>query len=379
MRRDRTLAISLLLLLVSLALGEHAYPATDAIAIGVHLPMSGERAAVGRIITNAVEMAVQQVNQNGGIKGTPLRPVYEDSGGSADSAAAAAQKLIENRQVVAVVGELFSPFVLASRDSVEKAGVPYLTGGTSPRTTENSRWVFRVAASDALLADLMARYVAEQLKLRKLAVLSSRVGVHNARAELLVKVLHDKYGITPAVRETWKPDDRDFSAQLAKVKAEPVQAIIALGETAEAAAFLKQAKAVTPDTLIIAHRDFGARSALDEAGEAADNVLIVTEYVPQFLDAQRQEWAKAFRARYGADPGIIGAQYYDAVLLLAAAMRTSGASRDQIKAGLEQLRAFPGMLGDYTFDAGRNGLHRFYVAKIIKGQPRLEATLDEAA
>jgi branched-chain amino acid transport system substrate-binding protein len=266
MTRDRTLAISLLVL-VSLSLGEHAHPGTDAITIGVQLPMSGERAAVGRIISNAVEMAVQEVNRNGGIKGMPLRPVYEDSGGSADSAAAA-QKLIENDQVVAIVGELFSPFVLASRDHVEQAGVPYLTGGTNPRTTENARWLFRVAASDTLLADLMARYVAEQLKLRKLAILSSRVGVHNARAELLVKVLHDKYGITPAVRETWKPDDRDFSAQLATVNADAVQAIIALGETAEAAAFLRQAKTLTPDALVIAHRDFGARSAFDDAGEA---------------------------------------------------------------------------------------------------------------
>jgi branched-chain amino acid transport system substrate-binding protein len=376
MTRDRTLAISLLVL-VSLALGEHAHSATDAITIGVQLPMSGERAVVGRIIRNAIEMAVEEVNRNGGIKGTPLQPVYEDSGDSAESAAAAARKLIEDHQVVAIVGELFSPFVLASRDRVEKAGVPYLTGGTSPRTTENARWVFRVAASDTLLADLMARYVAQPLKLRKLAILSSRIGVHNARAELLVKVLHDKYGITPAVRETWKPDDRDFSTQLAAVNADPVQAIIALGETAEAAAFLRQAKALTPDVLVIAHRDFGARAALAEAGEAAAGVLIVTEYVPGFLDRERQAWAQAFQRRYGAEPGIIGAQYYDAVLLLAAAMRTSGTTREQIKAGLEQLRAFRGVMGDYTFDARRNGLHRFYVARIIAGQPRLEAVLDE--
>jgi branched-chain amino acid transport system substrate-binding protein len=376
MTRDRTLAMSLLVLF-SVALGEHAHSATDPITLGVHLPMSGERAPVGRIITNAVELAVQEVNRNGGIKGAPLRPAFENSGGSADSAAASAQKLIDNQQVVAIVGELFSPFVLASRDRVEQAGVPYLTGGTSPRTTENARWIFRVAANDTLLADLMARYVVEQLKLKKLAILSSRVGVHNARAELLVKVLHDKYGIAPSVRETWKSDDRDFSAQLAMVKADPVQAIIALGETAEAAAFLKQAKALVPDALVIAHRDFGARSALDQAGEAANNVLIVTEYVPQFLDAERQAWAEAFRGLYGTEPGIIGAQYYDAVLLLAAAMRTSGTSREQIRAGLEQLRAFRGMMGDYTFDARRNGLHRFYVAKIIAGQPRLEVVLDE--
>ena len=72
MTRDRTLAMSLLVLF-SVALGEHAHSATDPITLGVHLPMSGERAPVGRIITNAVELAVQEVNRNGGIKGAPLR------------------------------------------------------------------------------------------------------------------------------------------------------------------------------------------------------------------------------------------------------------------------------------------------------------------
>ncbi len=371
------LLVTCVLFTPMIAVATWARSAPDAVTIGVLIPEKGERAPVGRLITQAVEMAVEEANRSGGIGGTPVRLVYEDSGTSADSAVVAARKLVDDRRVVAIVGELFSPFVLASRDVVEQAGVPYLTGGTSPRTTENARWIFRVAASDSVLADLIARYAVEQLKLRKLAVLSSRVGVHNARAELLIRVLRERYGIAPAVRETRNPDDRDFSEQLAKVRAEGVDAIIALGETGEAAPFLKQVKTLGMPAAVIAHRDFGARSALDAAGDAAEGALIVTEYVPALMEPDRQAWAQAWERRYGTDAGIIGAQYHDAVRLLVAAMRAAGTTRAEIKAGLEQLRGFRGVMADYTFDASHNGVHRFLVARIRRGQPVLEAVLEE--
>jgi branched-chain amino acid transport system substrate-binding protein len=377
MRCVRTLAVSLVIVLF-IALGGLAQSTPEAIRIGVQLPLSGERAPVGRMIQQAVDLAVGDANKDGGVRGVPLAAIYEDSGTSADGAVAALRRLIQTHRVVAVVGELFSPFAMASREVVEQANVPYVIGGTNPRTTENARWVFRVAASDALLADLMARYAVEQLKPRRLAVLSSRVGIHNARADLVASVLRDRYGVAPAVRDTWKPDDRDFTAQLEKVKAAGVDTIIALGETGEAPAFLRQAKALGGNVRILAHRDFGAPTALAEAGDAAEGALIVTEYVPALLDPERRAWAERFHQRYGVDPNIINAQHYDAVWLLLAAMRATGTTGPEIRTGLEQLRGARGVMADYTFDATRNGVHRFYVARVTAGQPRLEAVLDES-
>jgi branched-chain amino acid transport system substrate-binding protein len=351
--------------------------AADDIKIGVQLPQSGERARVGLMIRRAIEMAVEDVNRKGGIDGVSLVPVWEDSHDSADGAVEAVRRLIGEPRVVAIVGELFSPFALASRPAVEQAGIPYVIGGTSPRTTEGAQWTFRVAASDAVLADLLARYVAETLKLKKLAVLSSRIGVHNIRADLLAKALQERYGVVPMVRDSWKPDDRDFTSQLDKVKVATVEAIVALGETGEGAAFLKQAAALPSHPQVIAHRDFGVRSVLEDAGAAAEGILIVTEYSPALLDADRQSWAQAFQRRVGAEPNVIAAQHYDAIVLLAEAMRRSGTTRAQVKAGLEQLRGFRGVMADYTFGVGRNGVHRFQVVRIRDGKPALETVLDE--
>ena len=64
-------------------------------------------------------------------------------------------------------------------------------------------------------------------------------------------------------------------------------------------------------------------------------------------------------------------------MLLAEAVKTGGGTRAGVKAGLERLKAFPGAMADYTFDAGRNGVHRFYVAKVTGGKLALVTTLNE--
>lgn len=349
----------------------------EALKIGVQLPLTGGRAPVGRIIQNGLEMALEAINLAREIDGISLELIYEDDQDTRKGAIEALNKLISEHQVVAVIGEPFSPYVLASRGTVEQAGVPYLTGGTDPRMTEHTRWVFRVGASDALLADLMARYVVERLKLKRLAVLHDRTGIHNARAELLVKTLREKYGIVPLVQGSWRPGETDFTTQLEKVKASVVEAVIALGETSEGGPFLRQVKAFDPQVKVIAHRDFGARWVLEEAGEAAEGVSIFSEYIPELQDSQRRAWAMAYQERYGVEANVIAAASYDALLLIAEAIKQGGGSREGIRGALERLEGFRGVMADYTFDMDHNGVHRFYVALIKGGRPVLTELLQE--
>lgn len=351
-------------------------PAQDSIKIGVQLPLTGERAEVGRAVKSGIAMALEAVNREGGVKGAPLEVIYVDDRNTEQGAIEAVRTLAREHQVVAVIGELFSRFVIASREVVNEEKVPYLSGATSPRTTEQTRWIFRVGASDALLADLLARYVVEDLRLKKLAVLHDRTGIHNARADLLVKVLQEKHNIAPLVRATWKAGDRDFRSQLEQAKAKDVEAILALGETGEGGSFLRQVRALNIRAQVIAHRDFGTRRVLEEAGEAADGTLIFSEYIPALQDQDQRAWARSYQERYGTEANVIATQYHDALLLLAEAARRAAPTRDGIRAGLEQLKGFRGAMADYAFDENRNGVHRFYVARITNGMPTLVASLE---
>ena len=348
--------------------------AAQPVKIGVQLPLTGERADVGKLMQNGLQMALDKVNRKARQR---FELIWADDQSDPDAGVKGLQKLVDDPQIVAIVGEINSPFVMASKPAVEKAGVPYLTGGTSPRTTEQAQYIFRVGASDALLTTLMTRYIADQLKLKSVAVMHDKTGIHNQRAGLIVAALQEKFGVTPAVNAAWSPGDRDFSGQIAQLKGAQVQGIIALGETGEGGPFFKQLKESGVHAQVIAHRDFGAPKALDESAGGADGALIFTEYAPDLQSQDTRTWASQYKERFKSDANVIAAQYYDALLLLAAAAQQGGPARAGIKTGLERLKAFQGVMADYTFDASHNGAHRFFVAKVSGGKLTLAATLNE--
>jgi branched-chain amino acid transport system substrate-binding protein len=345
------------------------------IKIGVQLPLTGERAQVGKAMQNGVRMALDALNSQVPRDGATMEVVFEDDGNTKEGALNALKNLIGDPQVVAIIGEIFSPFVLASRPIVEQVGVSFLTGGTHPKTTENSRWIFRVGASDALLTTLMAQYVVERLAMKKIAVIHDRTGIHAARADLVIKSLQLKYGIIPTVRGQWTPGDKEFTALLNQVKASGAEALVALGETAEAGPLLQQVRALGLKLTLIAQRDFGAPTVLEVAKEAADGIYILTEYLPGISGVNWQAWATGYRQRYHTEPNNIAAAYYDALFLVAEALKQGGPSREEIRTGLEQITAFSGVLGEYTFDRAHEGLHQLYVVQIRGGKPTLVETL----
>jgi ABC-type branched-subunit amino acid transport system substrate-binding protein len=373
----RTLkSFALAFALCSIPLGLHAAD-TNTLKVGVQLPLTGERADVGKLMQNALQMALDKVNAAPG-KGPKLELAWADDESTTDGIAKSLDKLVHDPQVIAIAGEINSPLVLASAPIVDKEGLPYITGGSSPRTTAASPWIFRAGASDALLTKFLTDYMVDDLKAKDIAILHDKTGVHNQRAGLVADALKAQ-GIVVSVNGTWSPGDRSFTAQLEQVKAAHAKVLLALGETAEGGAFFKDAKAAGLQAQIVAHRDFGTKSVLDEAGAAADGALIFTEYAPALMGQNTQTWAAAYKKRFGSDANVIAAQYYDSLLLIAGAMKTGGATRAGVRSGLEHLKAYPGVMADYTFDANRNGAHRFFVAKVGAGKLALVKVLSESS
>jgi branched-chain amino acid transport system substrate-binding protein len=362
------------LVIIALSCSAFALQA-QTLKVGVQLPLTGERSDVGKLMQNALQMALDKVNADAGAKGPKFELVWADDESTTDGIAKSLDKLVHDPAVVAIAGEINSPLVLASAPIVDKEGIPYITGGSSPRTTAASPWIFRAGASDALLTTFLTQYITGDLKAKDIAILHDKTGVHNQRAGLLADALKEK-GVTASVNATWSPGDKDFSAQAGQVKTAQAKVVVALGETPEGGAIFKTMKSAGVQAQVIAHRDFGAKTVLLEAGSAADGALIFTEFAPALMSKETQNWVAAYNKRFGSDANVIAAQYYDSLLLIAEAAKT-GTTRAGVKSGLEHLKGYKGVMADYTFDAGRNGVHRFYVAKIGGGKLTLVKTLTE--
>jgi branched-chain amino acid transport system substrate-binding protein len=266
---------------------------------------------------------------------------------------------------------------MAGVSTVEKSGLPYLTAGSSPATTAASSWIFRVGASDAFLAGAIARYVAETLHATGIAIVHDKTGIHNQRALAIGRLLESLYKIKPVLDAPWNPGKPNFPAILTDVKASGAKAVIVLGETPDGGAFFKAWKAAGIDAQVIGQRDFGVERVFTEAGSAADGALIFTEYAPDLEGEATRRWNAAYRARYGSNANVIAVQYYDAILLLAEAIRAGGPTRAGVKDALSKLKDFHGAMADYTFDAARNGVHRFYLGKIAGGKLTPVSVVDD--
>lgn len=347
------------------------------IKIGVQIPITGERASVGRLMANGLQMAADAINSRGGENAISVEIVLQDDGSTTDGALKSAEALAGNAQVLAIVGEINSPLVLAGAPVIDKAGVPYLTAGSSPRTTAASKWIFRAGASDALMADLLSRYLVENLHMKSYAIVHDKTGIHNQRSEMIAALIGEKYGLKALATGTWAPGDRDFSTALKEVEAQRPMVLLAFGETPEGAAFLRQSAALHANTQIVTQRDFGVQRVLDEAGAAGEGTIVITEYAPELQDPVTQAWNAEYRRHFGGDANVIAAQYYDSLMLLAEAAKIGGRSRSGIQSGLQQLKGYQGIVGDYTFDASRNGIHRFFIARVSAGKLSPVTVLEE--
>jgi branched-chain amino acid transport system substrate-binding protein len=291
-------------------------------------------------------MAVDAINSRTGSK---VELVFADDASTPEGALKAIDDLVKDLKINCIIDEIISPLVMASVPVINAEKIPYLSAGTSPRTTEASEWVFRVGTSDTTLSNLLADYLANEMHIKTLAIRHDKTGIHRQRAEIIADLLNRKYSIATLVDTTWAPGDRAFGSALKQAKATRADAVLALGETPEGGEFLKELAASGLRTPTIAQRDFGVRRVLDEAGAAANGTLIITEYSPDLQGDLTKTWNTNYSKHYGGDANIIAAQYYDALMLVAATIKSGEATRAGIRAGLEGVKQFPGIVGDYTF------------------------------
>src|SRR4051812_12747978 len=202
-----------LALLVS-ATGRAALGAEPPIRIGQVIPITGEAAEAGRYHKYGAELAVEQVNKTGGVKGRKLELVQEDDKTTNPGAVAALQRLLEDKDMPAIVGSIRSTQVQAMLPTVKEAGIPFLIGGTNfGLTHQGNPWVFRFRPHDGFSAKVIGRFAVEELKVKKLALVHSTDAFGNGGRDFVVKALSEMK-IEPVLVQGYNNGEKDFTALL---------------------------------------------------------------------------------------------------------------------------------------------------------------------
>lgn len=353
----------------------------DTIKIGVNLELSGGVAAYGNAEKNGVELAVEQINADGGILGKKVKLVVKDNKSDNNEAATVAANLVTNDKVVAVVGPATSGAMKTVIPNMTKAKVPVIT----PSATDDSvtlqgkkvqDYVFRSCFQDSFQGIILAKYATENLKADKVAILADNSSDY---AIGLTKAFKSEYKGDIVFEENFTQDDKDFQAILTKLKGKDFDAIYVPGYYTQAGLIIKQARELGIDKPIIGADGFGDEKMVQTAGVAnVNNVFYSAHFSTQApANDKVQPFIDAYKKKYNEEPSAFNALAYDSVYMIKQAIEDQkSADSAAITKGLANLKDFEGVTGSITMDKNHNPEKSLVVLGLTGGKETSADTIN---
>jgi len=191
----------------------------DALTIGHFGSLTGTTATFGKSTDNGIRMAFDEINAKGGVLGKQLKLVTEDDGSQTTQVPLVVNKLINQSNVLCLMGEVASSRSLAAAPIAQKDSVPMVTASsTNPKVTTIGDYIFRTCFVDKFQGYVMAKFANDTLKVKKVAILTD---VANDYSKGLTQVFTDdfsKSGGQIVGNESYSEGDKDFQSQLTKIK-----------------------------------------------------------------------------------------------------------------------------------------------------------------
>lgn len=347
-------ALGAALILVLWFLGRLAdqTPGGTSIQIGAISPFTGEGANYGKAARTGIDMAVDEINARGGIRGAKLVVQYEDDKGTPKDALSAFQKLSTIDKVPAILGPFYSSNVLAIAPEAEKARVVILTGSATSDNIRNAgEYIFRVCPSNDEQARTIADFAFNRLNLRTSFVLYRNVDYGVTLRDAFDKALKALGGTIVGV-EAIPADATDVRAQLTKVKAKSPAFIFAAVHYPEGGTLLRQAKELGISNILIGTDGGYDPQLLRIAGDSAEGSYWVTVgWGEEASNPAVAAFKKAYAERYKEDPGVYSGLYYDATHVLAKALSAATAPNGPSVQRALLATEYEGPTGVTKFDA----------------------------
>jgi branched-chain amino acid transport system substrate-binding protein len=333
------------------------------LTIGAILPMTGSASGYGKWMQRGIDLAVEDVNAGGGVRGRQLSVIVEDSKSDNRAGVDAANKLITVDKVpaleVALTGVTKSVIPLAERNSVI-----VITSATAPGLTDDSKYLFRNATNIRNEVDKMIRACIGVLGIKRVSVISVNNPVGPWVNEYFKREFETAGGQVPNT-ELFQPDTTDFRTQLEKLRQGNPDALYILGFQ-QTGLIMKQARELGIQCQFLGITDFELPEVLKIAGNAADGAIYTkAAYDPKSEDLNVASYVKKYTERYGEAPEVYSATVYDATRLIALAFEKAGDAPDAIREYILTIKDYPGASGVTTFMPNRDVSKPVQLKKIV--------------
>lgn len=340
----------------------------DVIKIGTLGPLTGNTATYGISTKNGVEVAVDEINNAGGIDGKQIKLFSEDTRGDQTEAANAATKLIEQDKVIAIVGGVLSSETMTAGPIGNDAKVVMISSSsTASGIPDIGDYIFRNCLSDDVQATQLAEYAAKDLGLKKFAIMYTNndygLSLKNA-FEAKAKEVAEVVDI-----ETYNDGESDFRAQLTKIKGFNPDSLYIAGYYTEAAKIAQQAQEQDLKVQILGADGFYSPKLVELGGGSVEGAIFTAGFFADDPTESVQNFVKAYKEKYNSEPDMFAAQAYDAAkILLSAVKNAKGAGGEALQAEMAKTKDFPGITGNTSFAENGDAVKDIIILKVENGK-----------
>ena len=379
MRKILSPAALFLLSVICMLIGCGDNKQQDTIKVGLIVELTGDMPGVGASSKNAAQLAVNEQNSAGGISigGKPyqIELVVEDNASKADQSVAAVNKLITQDNVLAIVGPNASLGAIPAAEIAEYNKTLLITPwSTNPKTTLDTTtgkpkdYVFRACYTDPFEGRVLARFVLDKLKAKKVAVLYDVASEAPKSQADLFRLTFEELGGKTVAFETYTTGDRDFSAQLTKIKSANPDVIFLPAYYNDVGLIAQQAHRAGITQPLVGSDAWSSPELIKLSNGTVEGDYFANHYASDIATPTAKKFIDAYTKQYGNIPDDVAALTYDSMGLLFEAIKKSPSlDRKVVRDSLATLANYPGVTGNIQFTAGSGDPVKSAVIMQIKG------------
>jgi branched-chain amino acid transport system substrate-binding protein len=347
---SRSLSIAIFYCIVALSTSCNNANTTN---IGVLTPLTGENANYGKSAKEGIDLAIEELNNQKYLE-KPIRAIYEDDKMEARDGINAINKLIASDRVPVIIGPFGSSVVNAVAPIANQTKTVVISASaTADNIKDAGDYVFRITPPNSKQGSDVADFCFNKLRAKTAAILF-QTNDYGTSLKSAFESEFKKLGGKVVGAESVNNGDKVFKTQLAKIRSTNPDVIFFPLHIAEAGLVLKQAKELSINSKFISCDGARVNDLFSIAGEAAEGSYYTTPALGYGVsDRAIAEFSTAFENKYGKEPDIFAAYYYEVTKLIASTIREGGYNSDAIKRSLYSItgeKAYKGITGMTSFD-----------------------------
>ena len=350
----------------------------DSITIGTVTTNSATAAAYGEAEVKGFELAVSEINAKGGINGKKVKLESMDDKGDATEASNAFNKLSGDNNVLAVAGPTISATTAAVAPLADQAKLVTIAPAATSDSIETGNYLFRTCFKDSYQGEVAARFAAENLKVKKVAVLygtgdpySSGVGEAFAKAA-------EKLGLEVVDKESSSSaDDTEYSAQLQKIQASGAELLYAPYYYSVAGPYIiPQARSVGFEGYVMGPDGYDGLKLTGDKSQYNKTYYTTHYSADDNTNTKVQDFIKSYKEKNNAEPNTFAALGYDTIYMLKQAIEKAGknATREDVRNAVTGMN-FDGVTGKFTMDKSGSPTKSVIVLEMKDGKPVYNTTV----